>query len=285
MNAAMSGTTPRPFDLENYDACVFDLDGTVWLGATDPIPGAAAFLRSCRERGIAIAFATNAIAHTPDALAERLVAAGIALPDEPVVTSGGVLTRTFRERGIERVAAVIPPALAGSLSAAGIDVVSPDALLPGEFGPPDPTRALAMASFREATIGSIERLGRLAADGHPLYISSKDPGFPVPGGIEPGGGVLFRALTTMYDVEARVLGKPSSEYADTVAATVGVDRDRILMIGDSQRADIGIAVLLGCDSLLLTAHSVQTIDPMLPDPTYVAPTLADEIGLFAGAAV
>lgn len=275
----------RPFDLANYDACVFDLDGTVWLGATDPIPGAAEFLESCRDRGITVAYATNAIVHSPEALSDRLVAAGLARPDEPVVTSGLVITRTLRSRGVERVAAVIPPALAGSLSTAGIDVVSPDAVSPDDFGPPDPTRALAMASFRDATIGSIERLGRLAAAGHPLFLSSKDPGFPVTGGIEPGGGVLFRALTTMYDVDATVLGKPSPEYADTVADTVGVPRDRILMIGDSQRADMGIAVELGCDGVLLTGYSVRPIDPALPDPTYVGETLAGELTAFVGAAV
>jgi HAD superfamily hydrolase (TIGR01450 family) len=275
----------RPFDLANYDACVFDLDGTVWLGASDPIPGAAEFLETCRERGITIAYATNAIVHAPEALSERLVAAGIARPDEPVVTSGLVITRTLRARGVERVAAVIPPALADSLSSVGIDVVSPDAVSPDEFGAPDPSRALAMASFREATIGSIERLGRLAVAGHPLYLSSRDPGFPVTGGIEPGGGVLFRALTTMYDVEGVVLGKPSAEYADTVADTVGVARDRIVMIGDSQRADMGIAAELGCDGVLLTGYSVRPIDPTLPDPTYVAETLAHGVSVFAGASV
>jgi FMN phosphatase YigB (HAD superfamily) len=89
--------------------------------------------------------------------------------------------------------------------------------------------------------------------------------------------VLFRALTTMYDVEARVLGKPSPEYADTVADAVAVDRSRILMIGDSQRADIGIAHLLGCDGVLLTRHSIRPVAADLPPPTYTAPTLDDEI--------
>lgn len=277
-----TSTTTRPFDLGHYDACVFDLDGTVWLGATDPIPGAADFLQACRERGLAIGFATNAIVHSPESLAERLIDAGLAVAGEPVVTSGLVITRTLAERGVEQVAAVVPPALAAALSAAGVHVMSPDAVGPDEFGPPSPTHALVMASFREATIGSIERLGRLAAAGHPLFLSSKDPGFPVTGGIEPGGGVLFRALTTMYDVEARILGKPSPEYADAVAAVVGVDRSRILMVGDSQRADIGIAQELGCDGLLLTGHSIRPVEAGLPRPTYTAPTLADDIVPFAG---
>lgn len=273
----MAATDVAPFDLDRYDACIFDLDGTVWLGATDPIPGAAAFLDRLRDRGTRIAYATNAIVHSPETLSERLVAAGIARPDEPVVTSGLVITRTLTALGVRRVAAVIPPALEESLVGIGIEVVSPDEVEPDEFGPVGNGQALVMASFRQAMVGSIERLGRLAAAGHPLFISSRDPGFPITGGVEPGGGVLLAALTTMYDVEAKVLGKPSTEYADTVADAVGGRDRRIAMFGDSQRSDIGIARELGADGILLTGHSVKPIDPELPLPSYVAPTLADPI--------
>lgn len=267
----------RPFDLGNYDACVFDLDGTVWLGATDPITGAAEFLHQCRDRGIRIAYATNAIIHSPESLSERLVDAGLAAPDEPVVTSGLVMTRTLVEAGVEQVATVVPPALTDSLTAAGIQVVSSDDIDPDGFGPVDRSRALVLASSREATIGSIERLGRLAAAGHRLYLSSTEPGFPVTGGIEPGGGVLLAALTFMYDIEPIVLGKPSAQYAAVVASAVGGNGTRIAMIGDSQRSDIGIAEVLDCDSVLLTGHAIKPIDDSFPMPTYTAPTLADAI--------
>ena len=267
-------STP-PFDPARYDAFVFDLDGTVWLGADAPIPGAAEFLDGCRDRGATIAFATNAIVHSPETLLAQLVHLGLARPDERVVTSGTVIVKTLVEEGTETVAAVIPPQLEESLLQAGITVVSPNDVTVDGFGPVGPERALVIASSRSATIGSIERLGRLAAAGHRTYISSKDPGFPVVGGIEPGGGVLFAALTAMYDVDATILGKPSPHYAAVVADAIGGREQRILMCGDSQRADIGIAVELGCDSVLLTGHSVRPISPDLPDPTYVSATLAD----------
>ena len=250
-----------PFDLSNYDACVFDLDGTVWLGAQHPIPGAAEFLDRCRERGVAIAYATNSTVHSPEGLSTRLADAGIAQPGEPVITSGLVITRTLQRHGIERAAAVIPDALADALTAAGIEIVSPDDHVPDSFGPVGDGRALVLAASRGATIGSIERLGRLAVAGHPVFISSKDAGFPIAGGIEPGGGVLLAALTAMYDVDVTVLGKPSPEYAAAVAEAVGGAQRRIAVFGDSQRADIGIADHLDADGILLTGHSVRPIDP------------------------
>lgn len=266
---------PTPFDPGAYDAFVFDLDGTVWLGADAPIPGAREFLDDCRERGASVAFATNAIVHSPETLSAQLVKLGLAQPGEPVVTSGTVIVRTLAAEGAELVAGVLPDQLAESLIQAGIDVVSPNDVSPDDFGEVGPGRALVIASSRSATIGSIERLGRLAKAGHRAYISSKDAGFPVVGGIEPGGGVLFAALTAMYDVDATILGKPSPHYATVVAEAVGGRDRRILMCGDSQRADIGIAHELGCDSVLLTGHSVRPISDDLPAPTWAVPTLAD----------
>jgi HAD superfamily hydrolase (TIGR01450 family) len=263
------------FDASRYDAFVFDLDGTVWLGADAPIPGAREFLDGCRDLGATVAFATNAIVHSPETLSAQLVHLGLARPDEPVVTSGTVIVRTLVSEGAALVAGVVPSQLEESLLQAGITVVSPNDVTPDDFGPVGPERALVLASSRTATIGSIERLGRLAAAGHRAYISSKDAGFPIVGGIEPGGGVLFAALTAMYDVDVTILGKPSPQYAAAVAAALGGPARRILVCGDSQRADIGIAHELDCDSVLLTCHSVRPISPDLPAPTYVAPTLGD----------
>lgn len=270
------------FDLAAYDACVFDLDGTVWLGATDPIPGAAEFLQRCRDAGVTVAYATNAVTQSPEYLSDRLVAAGLAVSGEPVITTGLVITRTLAAQGVTRVAAVLPAVLEASLAEAGIEVLSPDDVDVAGFGPVDRSRALVLASHRGATVGSIERLGRLAVAGHRMYLSSTEPGFPVVGGLEPGGGVLLAALTALYDVTPIVLGKPSPEYAAVVAEVVGGSSTRIAMIGDSQRADIGIAHLLGCDGVLLTGHSIKGIDHGLPAPTYVATSLADQFVAYVG---
>lgn len=265
----------RDFDLADYDACVLDLDGTVWLGTT-PIPGAAAFLDECRRRGITVGFATNAVVHTPRHLLAQLVSCGLARDDEQVVTSGLVMIRTLLAASVRWIAGVMAPALAEQLGEVGIEVVSPNEVDARSFGAPGDGTALVLSSHRGATIGEIERLGRLVVAGHPLYLTSREPGFPIEGGMEPGGGVLMAALSLMYPSAApTVVGKPSTFYAEVVAEVAGVDRTRLLMVGDSQRADIGIATELGCDGLLVTDHSVAVLDPQLPAPTFVAGSLAE----------
>ena len=97
----------QDFDASRYDAFVFDLDGTVWLGADAPIPGAREFLDGCRDRGASVVFATNAIVHSPETLSAQLVRLGLARPDEPVVTSGTVIVRTLLDEGPPRVPLVL----------------------------------------------------------------------------------------------------------------------------------------------------------------------------------
>ena len=91
--------------------------------------------------------------------------------------------------------------------------------------------------------------------------------------MEPGGGMLVAALRVLYDIDPIVLGKPSRFYADIVRQSVRTDGP-IVMFGDSQRADIGIAGFLGADGVLVTTKPT-TAD--LPQPQYVTTSLADPI--------
>jgi 4-nitrophenyl phosphatase len=262
------------FEFDRYDAYVFDLDGTVWLG-TDPIPGAVEFLQRCRDAGKRIAYATNAIVLSPADLSSTLVACGIAHADEPVVTGGVVMARTVAASGASTVATVVPPALEAQLVAIGVTIVDPYDVTVADWGDPVTELALCMAASRQATIGAIERIGRLASAGHRMYLSSRDPGFPVVDGIEPGGGVLLAAAHAMYNFDPILVGKPSQFYADVIAEAIGGADQRIVMFGDSQRADIGTAEHLGADSVLLTGHSVRPLDPALSTPTFAAETIAE----------
>lgn len=265
----------QPFDLARYKATVFDLDGTVWLSG-EPIPGARQLLDRCRDQGATVVFATNAIVSSPEQLSDELVACGLALPDEPVVTAGTVIVHTVLAARVSEVVTVAPPALHTQLSGAGIEVIPAEQADVGDWRDPAPDRALVMASSRAATIGAIEVIGRLAAAGHPLYLSSRDPGFPIKDGMEPGGGMLLAAARALYEFEPTLVGKPSQYYADTVADVVGAGVGPIAVFGDSQRSDIGIAHLLGADGVLVTGRSVVPITPDLPAPTYVTASLSNE---------
>lgn len=269
------------FDLSRYAAAVFDLDGTVWLTDT-PIPGAVEFVDRCRRLGLTITFATNATALSPSRLHEMLVACGLGQQEDAVVTGGSVVARSLVDLGVTEIVAEAPPAMRRALIDAGIDVVTleahgaPAEMLPSGWDRPSPERALVVGASRAATFGSVERIGHLASLGHPLYVTSLDPGFPARGGMEPGGGMLVAAARVLYDIEPIVLGKPSQYYADVVRQSVRTDGP-IVFLGDSQRADVGTAAFLGADRVLVTSKPVVAD---LPQPHYVTTGLADPIVAF-----
>jgi HAD superfamily hydrolase (TIGR01450 family) len=265
------------FDVTRYTSAVFDLDGTVWLSEV-PIPGAVEFVDHCRASGLTITFATNATALTVEHLSTRLVECGLGRAGDPVVTGGSVVARTLARLGVLEVIAECPPAMAEAIMARGVTVTTlpVDAAIPDDWTSPMPGRAVTMGASRAATFGSVERIGHLASLGHPLYVTSLDPGFPSIGRIEPGGGMLVAAARALYDIDPIVLGKPSQPYADAIRESLPSDA-RIVVFGDSQRADIGIAELLGADGVLVTTGNPR---PDLPVPHYVTSRVGDIVREF-----
>ena len=263
------------FDLSRYAAAVFDLDGTVWL-SEQPMPGALAFVDRCRELGLTVTFATNATAFSVPHLTGLLLECGLGREGDAVVTGGSVVARTLASLGITEVLAEVPPAMRAAITAEGATVTTLEGVdVPAPWGDPAPHRALVLGASRAATFGAVERIGHLATLGHPLYVTSLDPGYPALGRMEPGGGMLVAALHALYDgIDPIVLGKPSAEYAAVVRECVRTDGP-IVMFGDSQRADMGIAAHLGADGVLLSRTGRVGAD--LTRPHYVATGLDAEI--------
>lgn len=267
-----------PFDITDYTSAVFDLDGTVWLSEV-PIGGSVEFVDECRAGGLSITFATNATALGVDHLSAALIRCGLGRPGDAVVTGGSVVASTLARLGVLEVIAECPPAMADAVRAYGITVTTlpVDAAIPDDWMSPLPGRAVAMGASRAATFGSVERIGHLASIGHPLYVTSLDPGFPSLGRIEPGGGMLVAAARSLYDIDPIVLGKPSQHYADAIRESLPADA-RIVMFGDSQRADIGTAEFLGADGVLVTT-GVPRVD--LPCPQFVTAHVGAVVNEFA----
>ena len=108
------------------------------------------------------------------------------------------------------------------------------------------------------------------------YLPTRLVGADYPTLIEPGGGMLVAAARALYDLDPIVLGKPSQHYADAIRDQLPSDA-RIVMFGDSQRADIGIAELLGADGVLVTTRNPR---PDLPVPHFVTTRVGDTVREF-----
>ncbi len=260
------------FDLARYDAAVFDLDGTVWLSG-EPIPGAVEYLDRCRDAGLIVAFATNITLTSVDDVRSALVECGLAKPRDAVVTAGSALTLTVAKAGVTEVVGLCSSSLTAALEARGIKVVSATDVDRRAWRDVHPGRAIVMTGCPGATLRDVETVGQLAAWGHPVYVSSLEPGFPGRDGFEPGAGMMVAAARSLHRFEPIVCGKPSAGFAAVVMAELPDDAS-IVMFGDSQRADVALADMMAADSVLVVGEPGQPVAADLATPTYVTPALA-----------
>ena len=263
---------PMQFDIGRYAAAVFDLDGTVWLSDT-PMPGAVEFLDGCRAAGLSITFATNATAIAVDRLTELLVACRLARPGDGVVTGASVVARSLPRLGVRQVVAEVPPAMQAAIEAQGVEVLTTDGVhTPAGWdtpllGPGGGDRSLAGCDVRQGRAGRAARQGRAPALRRPRSTPASRP----PVGSSPAAGCWSPPCAPSTTSTPTVMAKPSIQYAEAIREAAGSDGP-FVMFGDSQRADIGTARLLGADGVLISVTgAIDRAD--LPRPHYITPGL------------
>src|SRR5919109_3276047 len=75
-----------------YDAYIFDLDGTLYLG-DELLPGAKRMIDELRARGKVVRFVSNNPTKDPAMYAEKLARLGLPTPVEEIVNTVVTMTR------------------------------------------------------------------------------------------------------------------------------------------------------------------------------------------------
>lgn len=82
-------------DRKRFEAFLFDIDGTLWLGGT-PIPGAVELLTRLREDGVPFGCLSNNSSDTRERIAGRLNKIGLPVSQENIVTCRDAVEPWFR---------------------------------------------------------------------------------------------------------------------------------------------------------------------------------------------
>ena len=102
--------------LSGYGGVLFDLDGTLYRGDT-ALPGAADFVRACRDAGLKVAFGTNNALLERDRIAARLQGMGIDADPDELVTAPDRWPPSCRPQGTRTSSGSATPACARAWSA------------------------------------------------------------------------------------------------------------------------------------------------------------------------
>ncbi|MGZ8626530.1 MAG: HAD-IIA family hydrolase [Actinomycetota bacterium] len=245
-----------------YDALLFDLDGVLYRG-DEPLPHARETMGALREAGSRMVFLTNNSSRTPEQVAAKLEAMGIAAASSEVVTSALATAELLAPRG-GTAYVVGQDGIRTALADAGIRIVG---------GEPERVDHVVVGVDVEATYATLRTACVLVQRGARLVATNPDRSFPAAGALWPGAGALLAVITETTGAPAEVVGKPFAPLFETARGRVGATRP--LVVGDRLDTDIAGAEVMGWDSLLVLT-GVTTAEDLAaaPErPTYVAADL------------
>jgi len=253
--------------MQAFDAYVFDLDGTVYLG-DELLPGVADLLAAIERSGRRRVFLTNNPTRSREHYAAKLSRLGVRAEPEEVITSATITAAWIARHEPDAACFLLgEQVLADTLLAAGIrltDRAEDVTLVVASYD-----RGLTYDKLRTAFTALWRRpQARLIAT-HPDAYCPLGPGLG-----EPDAAAVVAAVeaSTGRTCEA-VLGKPNPEALRTALALVDVRPERAVMIGDRLATDIAMGASAGTATALVLSGDSRREDVagVAPDrrPTYV----------------
>jgi HAD superfamily hydrolase (TIGR01450 family) len=263
----MTTSEVRKLPTQLYDAYVFDMDGTIYLG-DHLLPGAARLIRELRRREIPVRFLSNNPTKDPDQYAAKLTGLGLPTPVEDIANT--VVTTAAWLKAHHPDAVVFPIAeepLQRALARAGIRISD------------DPEQIdIVIASYDRAFDYRKLQIAFDAIWFHKrafLIQTNPDRFCPFPGGRgEPDCAAITAAIEACTGTTCRrSLGKPDPIMLQTVMATLPEARiERSVMVGDRLQTDIKMALDTDMVSaVVLTGEA--TADDVAGLPPHLAPQL------------
>jgi len=230
---------------------IFDMDGTLALGdqvnhGLRALPGAIALLDWMAASGRPYVVFTNGTNRTPAHFARVLREAGLAVPDERMMTPASSAVAMFGRRGVRRVMVLGGPGLIEPLLAAGIEVVRPGAdgrAADGSAPESAPSvDAVFVGWFREFTMDHLEAACHAVWAGAELYSASETPFFASAGGRALGTSRAISAMIrSITGCSLTITGKPSLDALRAAAIRLGVPARHLVVVGDDPLLEVPMA--------------------------------------------
>lgn len=243
-----------------YDAYVFDLDGTIYLG-DELLPGAQRLVEALRARSRVVRFVSNNPTKDPQQYREKLERLGIPTAAEEIVNTTVTMTRWLLDH---HPGAVVFPIseepLKRALEAAGIRMSSDPADIDIVIASYD--RGLTYEKLQIAFDAIwFHKRARLVA-------TNPDRFCPMPGGRgEPDCAAVIAAVEACTGTTCEAnLGKPNPAMLEAALQGVDVARADCLMVGDRLSTDIRMGLDTGMAAGLVltgetTAEDVRGLAP------------------------
>ncbi len=223
----------------SIEGLIVDVDGTL-LVHDRLVPGATELLDSCARRGLPYRIVTNTTRRSRASTAAALRMAGLTVSDEVVLQPAVLARQLILDSGRRRTGLLVPEDVRADLSGVEEDTHSPDWVLVGDLGPRFGFDVLNEA-FRWLRGGA--RL--LALHKNACWQPSVQEGWVL------DAGAFVAALEYAAGVSAEVVGKPAPAFFRLALQGMGLDAERVLVVGDDVASDVRGGAAAGCHTALV----------------------------------
>jgi HAD superfamily hydrolase (TIGR01458 family) len=214
--------------LKPVRAVLFDLDGTIYENGV-VFPGSADAIRGLRDRGLQVGFVTNTTSRSRRLLTERLCAMDIPAEPEQILTALRAGAQHLKDKGLTRVAPLVPELALEDLAEFVITDDRPQAVVVGDLD--DRWNFEILNTAFNQLMGGAELIA-FSAD---RYWQKED-------GLVLDCGPFVKALEYASGQTAVICGKPSAEFYRAALESLGdwavADPASVLMVGDDIWGDI-----------------------------------------------
>jgi phosphoglycolate/pyridoxal phosphate phosphatase family enzyme len=258
--------TRRPTHL--YDAYIFDLDGTVYLGEA-LLPNAQRAIATIRQAGQRTVFLSNNPTHTRFEYSHKLTRLGLPTPPEDIINSSVVMVDFLQH--------ALPNA---TLFVCGEQPLIDD-LRDGGFAFSDNPIEIdaVIASFDRAfAYPKLQIAFDAVRAGARFFATNADRYCPVPGGGQPDAAAIIAAIEACTNTRCEaIVGKPSRHMADAILHLLQMPPERCIMTGDRLETDVQLGLNAGMTTALtLTgATSLHTALASTIKPHFILNDLGD----------
>ena len=251
--------------MKTYEGYLIDLDGAMYRGDSE-VKGAAEFIHRLQEHAIPYLFVTNNASLTPDEIVEKLHGFQIPARKKDVFTSA-LATASYIKRKEEAAKCFVigENGLQEAIKDANLPIVQEDA------------DYVVIGLDREMTYQQMAEAGLQIQSGAELISTNQDKAIPKTRGLYPGNGALTAILTTTTGVEATFVGKPNKIIMNEAIKRLGVEKDKVMMIGDNYETDIQAGMQADLDTLMVLTGvtKYEDIETFSEKPTYYVNDLTE----------
>ncbi|HEX9922347.1 MAG TPA: HAD-IIA family hydrolase [Anaerolineae bacterium] len=274
--------SPRPFmndhfDLQDIQALIIDIDGTLWRGRT-PMPGLVPFFGFLQRRALSFIIVTNNSVETPAQYQQKLAGFGVEIQPDQILTCSLATAAYLKQEHEGAVVYVIgETGLRQALGQAGFSLTD-KAAPPAQVVVVGGDTGLTYDKLKYAVL-SIQRGAQFVGANPDLLIPTEE-------GLVPEAGTTLAAIQAATGVAPTVIGKPEPWLFELAVKKMGSSPHQTAMLGDRLDTDILGGQRAGLKTILVTTgvDNRESVVQKAIQPNLIVGGLSELVDIWQGEA-